>query len=198
MNKYIRGGLIAAGIALASLYSPGCKSRDEPVVVHPRVGCSHRDCDNDSHSIRINYVKPSHDLEPKYGNRTRPELSRHNPFDEAGRPRVGTQYVIQLPPGYRAVTVVPGGPVITTRFRTVEGGAKPPKPTGTPATNSGRGSDQLLPNPHTGCPSCAESDSSESDMPSLEQRVREAEELIRNLETQLGDSMNPDDDHGRG
>ncbi|MDD4877704.1 MAG: hypothetical protein PHO02_01555 [Candidatus Nanoarchaeia archaeon] len=82
MNKYVRGILIGAGLAAAALYSPGCKGKDEPIVVHPRVSCCHRDCDNDSNTIRIQYVKPAQGNSVKQ-NYTRPQLSRHNPFNDS-------------------------------------------------------------------------------------------------------------------
>ncbi|MDI6737910.1 MAG: hypothetical protein QME12_05355, partial [Nanoarchaeota archaeon] len=192
--------------------SAGCK-KDEPVVVHPRVSCCHRDRGNDN-----TYVKPSQGLEPKYGIRKRPQLSRRNPFDEKNArenaerliaARRGTQYVLQLPPGYRAVTVVHGGPVITTRFRTVEGRATPPKPNGNGAQSGGSGcssntvpcydSSRTMQERGRACaerlPTADEVFGPEQ-FPSLEERLRECERLNRDLETQLDDAMTPD--HGRG
>lgn len=214
MNYKTSIGAIAAALALYA--TAGCK-KDEPIVVHPRVGCSHRDCDNDNDNT---YVKPSHDLEPKYGNRTRPELSRHNPFEDSDarenaerliNARRGIQYVIQLPPGYRATTVVPGGPVITTRFRNVEGGAMPPKDPHLSGHNPYVETErqQRMPsgrNPASGSAGCSGSPGSTAsgsagtgasgNAESLEQRLRDCEELNRQLEQQVQEGVTPR--HGRG
>ncbi|MFH1065528.1 MAG: hypothetical protein V1734_03420 [Nanoarchaeota archaeon] len=210
MNKYMRGILLGAGLAAAALYSNGCKSKDEPIVVRPRVTCCHNDCNSHSHDVRGNYVvKPAHNLAPKTnyvpGNTTRPSLSTHNPFEESGRAR--------MPGAQRTQTSYPA--------QTPSQGA----------SSSQRGSEQLMPNPYTGCDSgsaartgtpntdpcydtsrtveeraraCAERlpTADEAFGPgedtSLEQRLRECEELNRDLERQIGESMDPDRVPGRG
>ncbi|MEK6864664.1 MAG: hypothetical protein AABX27_05180 [Nanoarchaeota archaeon] len=230
MNKYIRGGLIAAGIALASLYSPGCKSRDEPIVVRPRTNCN-RDCDHDNYvhakparniSLKNNvYAAPSGVQYIIVVPRQAPELSRYNSFNdpnarENARNVVGARDRRQHPLGGSWV-INPG----------TSGSGSGAASGSTPQ----RGSEQLMPNPYTGCGSgssartrnpntdpcydasrtveeraraCAERlpTADEAFGPgedtSLEQRLRDCEELNRQLEQQATDAMNPDDDHGRG
>lgn len=214
MNKYLTGVLVAAGIAGgALLYSKGCKSKDEPIVVRPRVTCCHNNCNSHSHDLRGNYVvKPVHNIGPKTnyapGNRTRPSLSGHNPFEESGRAR--------MPGAQRTQTSYP---------------AQAPS-----ESASQRRTGELMPNPYTGCNagSARTGSSANSDpcydtsrtveeraracaerMPtadeafgpgadeSLEQRLRDCEEqnaeirqLNSELEEQLNDAMVPP--RGRG
>jgi len=204
MNEYLRGTLLAAGLALSALYSPGCK-KDEPIVVRPRVSCDHGHCDDH------NYV---HARPAENGDKKDRNARSHGRAYVRGLPvpvyviDVDVQYGMPVPraqlSGYN-----PFEDENARQEAVMRPGHNPFQETGRPVVNRGRSSNELMPNPYTGCNagsgssagnagsgSGPASGSSGNAEPSLEQRLRDCVELNRQLEQQVNDAMVPGD--GRG